>query len=279
MITAKPRVIFAILFGLLGIPAAFLAAMAVTGGLTGVLWLYVFGDDRWPAWTGPFITTCLYAAAAGTFGISVILGVQYGRILEKTADAAAISRKLRLTTGLTLIIWVLFGSWCYINYRKDKIHRNRYLSHQEAVTGLKKIGAVNLEHADTDLNVKVDLAQGRPGTYETILEVAVRGYVSGVLWEESRENWFSEGQEPLEFSVPIGELARQYRDQLAARVSSFDQKLQLDEAIEVRVRLNPVSEKFMPAYGIPKSEAVRYLDVTVSCQGPQCRFIKIQERQ
>ena len=36
-----------------GAVAAFAATVAFVGVTAGVLWIYVFGDDTWPAWVDP----------------------------------------------------------------------------------------------------------------------------------------------------------------------------------------------------------------------------------
>lgn len=42
-----------------GAIAAYLAVLAVGGGILGFLWLYVFGDDTWPTWWEPIFVVLL----------------------------------------------------------------------------------------------------------------------------------------------------------------------------------------------------------------------------
>ena len=50
--------------------AAFATAIAFVGTVYGLLWIYVYGDNPWPAWVEPVMTALLFIVAFGV-GIAV----------------------------------------------------------------------------------------------------------------------------------------------------------------------------------------------------------------
>ena len=53
-----------------GSVAAFATAIAFVATVYGLLWIYVFGDNPWPAWVEPAMTALLFILAFGV-GIAV----------------------------------------------------------------------------------------------------------------------------------------------------------------------------------------------------------------
>ena len=51
--------LLAIVGGAIG---AYFVTLFTAGALLGILWLYVFGDDPWPAWTNYVLGTAIIAA-------------------------------------------------------------------------------------------------------------------------------------------------------------------------------------------------------------------------
>ncbi|WP_028969477.1 hypothetical protein [Sphingomonas sp. URHD0057] len=64
--------------------AAFAAAIAFVGTVYGFLWIYVYGDNPWPAWVEPVMSVLLFVFAFG-------VGIGVGWIIWKrlTAPPAA----------------------------------------------------------------------------------------------------------------------------------------------------------------------------------------------
>ena len=50
-----------------GAMAAFVAIVAFVGVTAGVLWIYVFGDDPWPAWVDPVMGAAMLAVGAAVW--------------------------------------------------------------------------------------------------------------------------------------------------------------------------------------------------------------------
>ena len=45
--------------------------IAIGGGAAGIAWIFLFGDDPWPAWSDPVIMSI---ALAGAIGGAIVLG-------------------------------------------------------------------------------------------------------------------------------------------------------------------------------------------------------------
>lgn len=59
---------------LLGAAVAAPLSIGLGAGLAGILWLFVFGDDTWPAWVDPaFMTLLTLFALAVWAGLSRII--------------------------------------------------------------------------------------------------------------------------------------------------------------------------------------------------------------
>ena len=101
----KKRYLYALLFGLPGLFIAGLAGIFGFAALTGLLWLYVFGDNLWPAYTEPVLATLFILSVLFLWIVFIVLGFFIGRRLEK--DPALNRVHILISTGLTLV-FILF---------------------------------------------------------------------------------------------------------------------------------------------------------------------------
>jgi hypothetical protein len=101
----KKRHLYALLWGLPGLLVGVIATMFVVGGLAGMLWLFVFGDNAWPSFAGPV----LMALGIVVFLLSWIglvrIGYRLGKRLE-TVPGVNWSHVL-LSIGLTVVFVLL----------------------------------------------------------------------------------------------------------------------------------------------------------------------------
>lgn len=56
------RLVSALLAVVGGGIAAYAVTLGAAGALLGILWLYVFGDDPWPAWTNTILGLIIVVA-------------------------------------------------------------------------------------------------------------------------------------------------------------------------------------------------------------------------
>ncbi|MEP7134671.1 MAG: hypothetical protein ABI904_07035 [Chloroflexota bacterium] len=97
----KKRYLYSLLFGIPGFFIAAIISVVVFGAVAGVLWIFVFGDNPWPAAVGK-IAPGLFALAFLAVWISLIaIGYVIGRRLEK--DPKLNRQHILISGGLTLL--------------------------------------------------------------------------------------------------------------------------------------------------------------------------------
>ena len=107
----KKRYVYALLFGMPGIFIAGLIAILMFAGLTGLLWIYVLGDDPWPLYAQQFLSALFVITVLVLWIASIILGYLVGRRLEK--DPILNKTHVWLSVGLTLafILLMILQQW------------------------------------------------------------------------------------------------------------------------------------------------------------------------
>ena len=110
-VTMKKRYLYSLLFGIPGLFIAGLISILGFAALAGILWLYVFGDNPWPA-SSETIISALFVIVFGVLWIGLItLGYLVGRKLEP--DPSLNRNHILISAGLTLmfILLMLFQQW------------------------------------------------------------------------------------------------------------------------------------------------------------------------
>lgn len=97
----KNRYKYAILFGVPGLFLAAVAAFFFFGALAGLLWIFVLGDDPWPAWTDVFLPLVLFLAFLALWLITVAAGFAFGRKHENETEIDR--RHLLIAAAATLL--------------------------------------------------------------------------------------------------------------------------------------------------------------------------------
>src|SRR5512133_1062555 len=107
----KKRYLYTLLFGIPGFFIAGIFSIFVFAALTGILWLYVFGDNTWPAYLEPVLATLFVLAILTLWIASIALGYFIGRKLEK--DPTLNRAHILISAGLTLalILLIVFHQW------------------------------------------------------------------------------------------------------------------------------------------------------------------------
>jgi len=101
----KKRYLYSILFGIPGFFISLIITMVITAGMLGILWIYFFGDDPWPA-SAEMIIAIVFGLTFLTVWIaSMALGYITGKKLE--GDPVLNRSHVLVSGGLTLI-FILF---------------------------------------------------------------------------------------------------------------------------------------------------------------------------
>jgi hypothetical protein len=78
----KKRYVYILLFGIPGLFVAGIISIFVFAAFTGILWLYVFGDNPWPD-SGETLISVLFVVVFGVLWVGLIaLGYLVGKNLE-----------------------------------------------------------------------------------------------------------------------------------------------------------------------------------------------------
>jgi len=93
--------------------------LLIGGGVAGIFFLYVFGDNAWPDWVWFITYTIATITGLITFGVCVYLGWHFSRGLQENAVD---SRKqiVRVTSLLALSVIVIFGYALYQRHQEEK---------------------------------------------------------------------------------------------------------------------------------------------------------------
>ena len=107
----KKRYLYALLFGIPGFFIARMISLFTFGASLGFLWLFVFGDNPWPASTEKFLTIFLLLTFLILWIGTILLGYRIGKGLESTV---ALNRNhVLISTVLTMlfILFILIQQW------------------------------------------------------------------------------------------------------------------------------------------------------------------------
>lgn len=107
----KKRYIYSLLFGLPGLFVAGLLAIFTLGAFTGILWLFVLGDNPWPASAEVILSILFTAVFLLLWAGSILLGYWTGRRLEN--DPALNRSHVFISAGFTLLflLFMVFYQW------------------------------------------------------------------------------------------------------------------------------------------------------------------------
>jgi len=107
----KKRYLYTLLFGIPGLFVAGLISIFVFAAFTGLLWLYLFGDNPWPASSETLISVLFVAVFAVLWIGFIVLGYLVGKKLE--TDPQLNRKHVLISGGLTLlfILLIVFQQW------------------------------------------------------------------------------------------------------------------------------------------------------------------------
>lgn len=101
----KKRYIYSLLFGIPGLFVAGMISILVFGLLSGVLWIYVFGDNPWPASAETVISILFVLMFLVLWAGFIFTGYLIGRRLE--SNPVSTGSHILISAGLTLAFLLL----------------------------------------------------------------------------------------------------------------------------------------------------------------------------
>lgn len=229
---------------LVGVAWALFLAPVVTyftlAFVLGVLWLYVFGDNPWPAALEGVILVIGSVVFISTAACSIYLAYRHGREREiKTEVDDPRERKRAILWGLAPI--ALCGITAVFIWQRS-VERAETIAETEdrktAFTDLMNARHTIAELAvdrtgDGDFEARVATSGGNPGPYSLHWQVNSMPYGEILSHEERRVEMDHEAG-GLNFEISIDELARGYRDTVLNGGGVV-----VDEPFELVVTLQP----------------------------------------
>ncbi len=105
------RYLYSLLFGLPGLFISGILSILLFGAVAGILWLFIFGDDPWPAAAQTAISALFVLVFLVVWIGFILLGYWFGRRLEN--DPALNRSHVLLSAGLTLlfVLFILLYQW------------------------------------------------------------------------------------------------------------------------------------------------------------------------
>ncbi len=194
------------------------AAYVVLGAVAGVLWIFVLGDNPWPAslnWVIPVIGLVVFILTTAS---CIYVAHRYGRQreMEVVEGGPREWRKLLLWTlaPLALIAITAVSLW------------QRSMQQAEAIAGMEQRDAaftelLNTRHEiaevvmhrkeDGDFEAHVATSGGRPGPYRLMWQVNRTTY-GEILFREEQDIEMGDEEDRLSIRIPIDAIAESYRD-------------------------------------------------------------------
>jgi hypothetical protein len=107
----KKRYVYMLLYGIPGLFVAGIISILLFGGLMGLLWTFVFGDNPWPSYVERLTAVFFILTVLTLWLASIGLGYVIGRRLE---DQPGLSRThILISAGLTVLflLLIVFQQW------------------------------------------------------------------------------------------------------------------------------------------------------------------------
>ena len=107
----KKRYLYSLLFGIPGLFISGMISIFAFGALLGILWLFVFGDNPWPAFWEAIASVLFIFFTLALWAGCILLGYFVGKRLEK--DPTVNKTHIWISAGLTMmfLLLILFQQW------------------------------------------------------------------------------------------------------------------------------------------------------------------------
>lgn len=218
-----------------------LAALAVFGFAAGASWIWLYGDNDWPAGTQVALPLIGLAAGVAVAIACILLGARHGRQSEATTGAERIAqrRKARFLTAAPVVIAVLLGAkiwWDMRSYsRALTIAAQREANFVSLALDSQKITDASIALAgDGMFHVHVQLAGQREGEYRLNWQVRSTSF-HDALASGRQTIRLRQGNNGEETGFGLDQIAKAYRRHL-----SKPGDVLVDETFHLRIAAEPV---------------------------------------
>lgn len=221
-----------------------LAAWAVAGGAAGFAWLYLFGDDPWPAAAGAVILALGAAAGLGVLVLCTVAGVRSARAAVRAGAAAAQARRRlgHLLLGLGLVALglalVLLGARVHEQDRARRDLAARTAWFERLVAERHDLASLAVAPAADGRAFLMDVGTrgARPGRHRLTWRVRAPAY-GARLSEGAVELSLDPGTNRRTLAIDAAELIERYR---AAALDPAAVNVEVADTFVLEVSLEPL---------------------------------------
>lgn len=210
----------------------------------GVLWLYVFGDNPWPAslhWLALVVAAVVFISTAA---LSIYLAYRCGREREIEAEVDDPQERRRvLLAGLTPVALIAITAvflWQRSVDQAEAIEEadGRETAFTDLMNGRHTIAELGLyRNGGGDFEARVETSGGKPGPYSLRWQVNSMPY-GEILSHDDQDIEVGREAGGTSFEISIDELARSYRDTILNGAGVL-----VDEPFELVVTLQPIIDE------------------------------------
>ncbi len=229
-----------------GILLAFAAATTVMVVGAGLSWLYLFGDDPWPDWSGKAIVATGFVAGIGVFVAVVVFGHRYGRaVTEATRNSPRMAAQAcKLGYGLLAVAVFTGGAIGAAGFYRSSEQTSQ---RAELAAGTERFEALLAErHRITGVDIywpndgggfsaTIRMEGVRAGDYRLVWRVR-DGSFNHALVEKSHDLTLKAGAQATQVDFPASALIEAYRVK-ALNTTTAD--VLVEEAFRLEAELVP----------------------------------------
>ncbi len=237
-----------VLYLLAGLVVGGLAALAVALQVfavgAGVSWLYLFGDDPWPAPAQWMLLGLSLAAGLATLGAGLALGYAYGRRCESAPDIARARLRGRGLVLGGLVLWLLVAALGLWQHERQAAARAAAAVQEAAYDTLLQARHVitGVEVAESDeaqLKLALALAGNRSGAYRLAWQLNDPLYGVTLLTGERRLD-LNPGSALADLAFETADLAERYRETV---LKGRGDKVLVDGIFRLQLSLEPLLDE------------------------------------
>ena len=210
----------------------------------GVLWLYVFGDNPWPASLDWLVLVVASVVFISTAALSIYLAYRYGREREIEAEVDDPRQRRRvLLAGLAPVALIAITAVFLWQQSVDQAEAiaeadSRETAFTDLMNGRHTIAELGLDrNGGGDFEARVETSGGKPGPYSLRWQVNSMPY-GEILSHDDQDIEVGREAGGTSFEISIDELARSYRDTILNGGGVF-----VDEPFELVVTLQPIIDE------------------------------------
>ncbi len=226
-----------------GILLGIVGGMYAGGVAAGVVWLFLFGDDRWPGWGESAVIGVAVVAGLAILTGCIALGWAVGRGYED-AGAARRARGGWIAAGLILlaVLACAGGVWSVARQQAEFDHRVEELADQagnlaDLYLDTHRFTGIDIDWrgggADGSATVRLD--GKRAGAYRLEWRIGGQSFKQPLMTGEARLDLVP-GPASTDIAIPAEALVDGYR----AILSHQNANVMVDEPFTLEARLTPI---------------------------------------